>query len=496
MAKYLRPPTRSFSQLEKRFEASVVPKMGNQYSKYRLKDFGELPRGEIPRELDFVPASNLVELSNGSRLFTEEYPSSTTVVSLFVRAGSRYETQESMGAAHMLWNLAVKNEKTAQLGGFGARLQVSAEREFVGYHVEVLPENASSALEILCELVLAPKLDAKTLQNEKSQVFQNIVDVSRDQHLQSLEMLYFTCFRDHMMGQSAFGSRDNIQNLTARHLEEHIARTYAGRNLIAVVSGNMAKENELREVATRMMGSLPPASLMQTPNEDRPLHTPSTLVARDDEMHNVNIAIGYYGPPMSDPRTFKYRMFQEIIGQYDPRNQGASQLNFAGLSYNYIQRKLGGMPGVGMQTCAHIPASDHSLFTSFIHGNEVYGHFLTSIVPCTLSQATKTLNIVEVYRARARLFNKLLSRTASIETNKEIAAEVAFVGKRIDRAEAARRYSALACEKLLSKFAYEAFFDADLGVSFWGACHNLIETAYYSRVLTDATKGRQTQMVF
>lgn len=481
-----------FANIVKKKGEDIVPRVGNQYSKYRLKDFGELPRGEIPRELEYVPQSRLHELPNGARIYSEQYPCGTSVLSIYVRAGSRFETQESLGVAHVLWSLSAQSDPKAMqmLENMGTRIQISVERELIGYHVEVLPEHASAAFEILCKLVLAPKISEAALSDEKPQIFENILNVSRDQHKQSLELLFYTCFRDHAMGQSAFGSKDNIKNITLQHIDEHIARTYSGRNSLAVFSGDMSNAQELQEIAARYLGDLPASPLRETPNLDRPLHTPSTFIARDDEMHNLNIAVGYYGPPMSDPRTFHYRLFQEIVGQYDSRNHGASQLNYAALSYNYLQRHLGKMPGVGMQTCAHIPSSDHSLFAAFIHGNEAYGHYLTTVIPCLLSQAASSLNVVEVYRARARLFNQLLAKTSSVSTNDEISRELYFVGRRIDRAEAAKRYSALACEKLLAKFAYEAFFDAELGVSFWGTSHNIVETSYYSRILTDATKGR------
>ena len=488
---------RRFSDVVKKSEASVVPRIGNQFSKYRLKDFGELPRGEIPRELEYVPRSHLEKLSNGAKIYCEEYPTGTTVTSLYLRAGSRFETQDSLGVAHVLWNLSLKGNLALgpTLERLGANVQLSIDRDIIGYHVECLPENAAAALTVLCQAVLTPNLGESLLQAEKHQVFQNILNVSRDQHKQSLEFLYFTCFRDHSMGQSAFGAKDNIKNINLRHVEEHIACTYAGENALAVFSGDLSAVQQLQDVAARFLGGLPAAPLQQMPNLDRPLHTPSTFIARDDEMHNINIAVGYCGPPMSDPKTFHYRMFQEILGQYDARHHGAAHLNYAGLSYNYLQRHLGRLPGVGMQTCAHLPSADHSLFTAFIHGNEAYGHYLTAVVPCVLSQAASNLNIVEVYRARARWFNKLLLRTAGSTVNDEIARELFFIGRRIDRSEAARRYSALACEKLLAKFAYETFFDAEVGMSFWGACHNMVETSYYSRIITDATKGRPFSIV-
>lgn len=47
-----------------------------QFSKERLVDFGELPRGEIPTALHSNPVSGVTTLDNGVQVGTEVYGSS------------------------------------------------------------------------------------------------------------------------------------------------------------------------------------------------------------------------------------------------------------------------------------------------------------------------------------------------------------------------------------------------------------------------------------
>lgn len=473
-----------------------MPRSGSQFSKHRLVDFGELPRGEIPKELEVAPYSKLNTLPNGAKVYLEEYPGTNSTVSLYVKAGSRYETIESSGSSHLLWRalLAGNGEKSQadielEFARIGAKLQVTADREWLGFHATVDGEFAVDAAQLLCGHILSEKISDQAVESQKQTLLHNIFNVSRDQHLQTIELLFATSFRDHMVGQPLHGNRDVVPSLTPEHVREHRDRTFAGKNSLLIVSGNLASAEKAAAVAAEKLGALPAAPRLPTPNTDRPFSTTSSMLCRDDEMANVNTAVSYVGPGMEHPDTFKYKFFQEILGDFNARENGASHLNHGGLSYNYLHRYLGSAPGVGLQLNNHLVFSDFSVFTAYTHGNEVYTKQMVAIVPYILGQAAKNLNVVEVLRARAKIFNKLLARNGTVHTNEGIARELAYLDRRIDRSESARRFSALSCERLLAKFAYDRFFDGDPSVVTWGDVHHFMHQGYYEQFITKASKG-------
>jgi predicted Zn-dependent peptidase len=74
-----------------------------------MKNFGDLPRGEIPEPLKYERPMETTVLQNGIRVCTERMrQSSVAAVGVFIGAGSRNETLESSGAAHMLEHLHFK----------------------------------------------------------------------------------------------------------------------------------------------------------------------------------------------------------------------------------------------------------------------------------------------------------------------------------------------------------------------------------------------------
>ena len=84
-----------------------------QFSKAPImKNYGELPLGEIPEPLKFERPMETTVISNGIRVCTEKmHGSQVAAVGVFIGAGSRNEDLESSGAAHFLEHLHFKGTK-------------------------------------------------------------------------------------------------------------------------------------------------------------------------------------------------------------------------------------------------------------------------------------------------------------------------------------------------------------------------------------------------
>ena len=113
-------------------------------------DFGELPIGQVPEELLSAPTHQTSTLPNNSRIVTEVYDSPLTTVSVFVKAGSRYETLATSGVARLLLS-CIAQDKTfvERSNALGGRLEVVVERELVGLSLNVRSEDVMEAASLL-----------------------------------------------------------------------------------------------------------------------------------------------------------------------------------------------------------------------------------------------------------------------------------------------------------------------------------------------------------
>ena len=472
--------------------------IGMQFGKQELADFGELPRGKIPVQLQQAPEHKISRLENNTSVVTEFYPSEQAVVSIFLKAGSRFEDIESSGTARMLSHLFLRgtNGRSRQdveklLEELGAQVQLTFERELIGLTIRVAKEDVARAVDLLSEMITEVKIDDNQIEAEKEAVINASLDLCRDQWEQSLESVFYTSFRDHMMGQPSRGNRDNIPNITSSHLKQHIEKTFIGCNFTVVVSGN-ANHSEVVKAANQRLSKLPISPLRETAyiNVEKPLLTPSLMVTRDDEMANINVAVNYLAPSYSHPDKFFIQFIQHMLGDFNANENGHAHLNAANRQYHNLHQFLGETPGIALQHTEYFGFSDVGLFTTWIHGNDVWSKEMMHLCQYQLGRYATLLDQVEVFRARASLFNSLLEQRPGAALNTQIAKDVQYIGRRVDRTELAYRYSLMADAAFLQVNAKKWFYAKETGVAVWGPCHNYVkELHYYNNNLINATRG-------
>ena len=118
-----------------------------------------------------------------------------------------------------------------------------------------------------------------------------------------------------------------MHKLTAAHLEEHINKTFCGKNFAVVASGDV-DHNKVVDTASHWLNqlSVEPKQIVEF---EKAYMTPSMISQRDDEMDNANIAISYITPEYSSPHSLTARIWKEILGDYNASQHGTAHLNTA-----------------------------------------------------------------------------------------------------------------------------------------------------------------------
>jgi processing peptidase subunit beta len=468
---------------------------GVQFSKERLVDFGELPTGQIPLQLTRSPRHNLTTFKNNSRVCTEVYNTQSANVSVFVNAGSRWETLETSGSARLLLNLflrGTKNKSRKQLEealqNLGGDISVTLEREIIGLTLKVDNKDIKAAVDLLCEMVLDVNLNQEQIDNEKLNVLNLATETTRDQYNYSMEALFYTSFREHMIGQPVNGNRDSITSLVKNDLEEHQKRTFVGKNFNVVVSGNVNHE-EVVKVSEKWLTRLPESTSSRVEiNEEKPYLTSTMMSQRDDEMANLNLAVGFLAPGMNNPEYVSMLVYQKILDNYNAHENG-QHLNTPNRQYNTLHKLLAELPGVTLQRTKYFGFSDVGLFTCWTHGHEIFSRQMLFTSQYVLGVLSNHLNQAEIFRARAKLFNELLRQTPSTNLNLQIARNLLYNNRRITRTEMAYRFSHCAEGNHLKSFAKKWFFDKDMGVLAYGYVAHLAGVDHYHTRLQNSTRG-------
>jgi processing peptidase subunit beta len=410
-------------------------------------------------------------------------------------SGSRFDSAETSGTSALLHQMLVRSEEfRSGVAKLGAKVHIHADREIQGVTLAIFNDQAQEAVSLLNKVFSRDhKLSETGLEAEKEVLHRRGLELQRDQLEQTFSSLYETSFEDHTMGLPLLGFRDNVSNLTLQDLEKHRDNTFLGSRMALVISGNVSNADATLQKAQDLMSSIPSEQTLSNNNLnsvslEKPYLTSTVMAVRDDEMANLNVSVGYYTEGYGSENHFFYQLMQELVGDYNANDNGSAHVNSSDRQYNSSHSLLGELPGIDLMSIRYSPFSDAGLFTGYLHGNEIWAESMIYMMQTFISKYTKDVNQVEVYRARARIFNNLLANSrVSVVNNLSIGRDLLYVGRRIGRNETARRISAISESEHVCKRAKLLFYDKDISMATYGPQHTIDSINYYDRHMRKST---------
>jgi predicted Zn-dependent peptidase len=203
-------------------------------------------------------------LDNGIQVLSEHIPGvRSAAVGVWVRQGAAHESLEQIGVSHLLEHMVFKGtaRRTAleiadALESLGGSLDAYTSREHTSYQARVLDEHLPDALDVLSDLVLAPRLDDDDLTLEREVVLEEIAQVDDTPDDLVFELHGEALWGSHPYGRSILGTRESVSGMAAETLRTLHSERYVGSNLVLAAAGNVAHD-ALVERANRLFGDVP-----------------------------------------------------------------------------------------------------------------------------------------------------------------------------------------------------------------------------------------------
>ena len=188
-------------------------------------------------------------LANGLKVITIPLKSTRSITTLaLVRAGSRYETEQEQGLAHLIEHLVFKGTKkyanqlqmAQALEQYGAESNAFTSKEYTGFYVTSVAEELRLSLEVINQLLFQPLLRSADMDDEKQVIAQEI-DLLKDDP-QSYIGLVFDQFvyKKNGLAHPVSGSIDKVQALTLSQVKKFMEKWYRLSNMILVLAGDEA----------------------------------------------------------------------------------------------------------------------------------------------------------------------------------------------------------------------------------------------------------------
>ena len=259
---------------------------------------------------------------NGLRLITAPMPHTRSVaVSIYVGAGSRYETESEAGVSHFIEHLCFKGtakRPTAQeisetIDGVGGILNAATDREYTVYYAKVARPHLAMAVDVLSDLVQSPLFDSTELEKERKVVQEELASVSDSPGQQVDLMLDEMLWPDQPLGWDVGGTEESVGALTRDMVVDYTRRQYVPNNMVVAVAGNV-DEDELASLLEGGLASMPSGS----PQSWFPAHNGQTearcrlLFKRTEQTH---LALGMHALPLNHPDRYALDLLSVLFGE-------------------------------------------------------------------------------------------------------------------------------------------------------------------------------------
>lgn len=257
-------------------------------------------------------------LDNGLRvLLLPEEGALSAAVSLWVTAGSLWESDEQQGISHFLEHMAFKgtDRRTArqvseEMDLLGGGMNAYTAREYTRYYAQTLAENAGQALDLLCDIVLNPRLDIADVELERGVILEEMSMYEDSGEEVAHDALCAAIWPGSPLGRPITGTRETVAALSADDLREYRRTHYAPGRMLAVAAGRFDREAVLEQLE-KGPGALPPAAPPAAP--EPPVYRPA-FVLRQKDFEQTTLELAMPGLPRGDERRYAMMLFNFIVG--------------------------------------------------------------------------------------------------------------------------------------------------------------------------------------
>ncbi len=169
---------------------------------------------------------------------------SATVLTLS-NTGSRYETSAKQGIAHFFEHIVFKgteNYPTTQdlaevVDSVGANFNAFTSKEYTGYYVKAASKHVNIAIEVLSDMLMAPRLRQTDIDKEKGVIIEEL-NMYRDMPSRHISDLFDQMVFEGGLSHDIIGTKDTIRSITSQDFQDFLNKWYGHGNILVIVAGD------------------------------------------------------------------------------------------------------------------------------------------------------------------------------------------------------------------------------------------------------------------
>lgn len=408
-------------------------------------------------------------LGNGVTVVTETMAHLESVaLGVWVKSGSRDETAEEHGIAHLLEHMAFKGTRkrsarqiAEEIENVGGEVNAATSTETTSYYARVLKDDVPLAIDILHDILTDSVFDNDELTREKHVILQEIGAANDTPDDVVYDKFTEAAFRDQTIGRPILGTPETVQSFTPDQIRAYLARHYTGDRIVVVAAGAVNHDVFVKLVDERFGQSIQPTGtqIRAIPNA---IYTGGDYRETRDLM-DAQVLIGFEGRAYQVRDFYCSQLLANILG--------------GGMSSRLFQ-EVREKRGLCYSVYAfHWGFSDSGLFG--VHA-ATGAEDLAELIPVIMGELVKAADGVEeqeINRSRAQVRSSLLMAQESPAARaSQIARQMLLFGRPVSNVELMERLANITPQRL-SELAGRLFFDTPITVSAIGPVGQLLSRA-------------------
>ena len=261
-------------------------------------------------------------LPNGLRILTAPMPQTRSVsVSIYIGAGSRYETQEQCGLSHFVEHLCFKGTErlpTAQaisevIDSVGGIINAATDRELTVFYCKVARPHFELALDVLADLVRRPLFAPDELEKERRVVMEELAMIADFPSQQVEVLLDETVWPDQPLGRDVAGTEATVKALSRETALDYFRRQYVPNNAVVSVAGAVDPQEVAGRIACALSEWCPGAPGGWFPAVDSQ-HEPRVAI-KYKATEQAHLSLAVRGLPLQHPDRYALSLLSVILGE-------------------------------------------------------------------------------------------------------------------------------------------------------------------------------------
>jgi predicted Zn-dependent peptidase len=258
-------------------------------------------------------------LNSGLTVLIETLPYVRSVaLGYYLRSGSAVESEEHGGASHFLEHLVFKgteNRSTAEIAQvidiLGGDVDAFTGKEYTSFYAHVLDEQLMTAMDLLTDLVTAPRFAHEDVEMERGVILEEIKMVEDTPDDLVHEIFVTSFWPDHPLGRPILGTEETIVSLAREKIVEHYRETFQPSNVIFAASGNLRPEDVLPFLEKQFPKQSQPPFRREW---SAPTPAQHVILREKRELEQVHLCLGSRGFPQQGEERYAAALFNAILG--------------------------------------------------------------------------------------------------------------------------------------------------------------------------------------